>query len=82
MIYLRRSGSRFTVGHGDLAHLEYVARRALDCGETVELQIDYGPWHPVTSYQEIDEKLHELYEELDARRDAIDLHQMPIEDLL
>ena len=82
MIYLKRSGSDHITGTGDLSYLEHVARRALDCGETVELQIEHEPWRPVTSYQEVDETLHELYAELDARRDAINLHQMPIEDLL
>lgn len=82
MIYLRRSGSGFTIGSGDLSYLENIARGALDRGETVELEIDHGPWRPVTSYQEVDETLHELYEELDARRDAVGLAQLPIEDLL
>ena len=78
MIYLRRSGSGFTIGNGD----ESIARSALDRGETVELHIDGRDWQPVTSYQEVDETLHELYEELDARRDAVNLSQLPIEDLL
>lgn len=82
MIYLRRSGSGFTIGSGDLAYLENTARGALDRGETVELHIDGRDWQPVSSYQEVDETLHELYEELDARRDDVDLSQLPIEDLL
>ena len=82
MIYLRRSGSGFTIGSGDLSYLEHIARSALDRGETVKLHIDGQDWQPVTSYQEVDDTLHELYEELDDRRDAIGLAQLPIEDLL
>lgn len=83
MISLKRSGSGFVIGSGDISHLEYVARRALACGETVALQIEHGPWRPVTTSQEAHDTLHELYDELDARRDAdLDLTQLPIEDLL
>lgn len=84
MISLKRSGPDFVViGSGDISHLELVARRALDCGETVELQIEHGPWRPVTTAAEITDTLHELYDELDARRDAdLDVTQLPIEDLL
>lgn len=82
MIYLRRSGSGFTIGNGDLSYLQHVARSALDRGETVNLHIDGRDWQPVTSYQEIDDVLHELYDELDARRDALSVSQLPIEDLL
>lgn len=79
MISLRRSGSGFTVGSGDLGHLEYVAKGALDRGETVELQIDGQPWRPVASRADVSEVLHELYEELDARRDALDdSDQLPL----
>ena len=83
MIYLRRSGSGFTVGSADIGHLHSVACQALDRGETVELQIDGGPWRPAPNEFEANELLEELYEELDARRDASnDPAQMPIEDLL
>ncbi|WP_010542576.1 hypothetical protein [Dietzia alimentaria] len=83
MIYLKRSGSGFTVGNGDVGYLTDVACRALDRGETVELHIDGKPWRPVTSPDEVRETLEELYDELDARRDALcDLSQLPIEDLL
>lgn len=79
MIYLRRSGSSFVVGNGDLAYLEHVALTALDRGETVELCIDHQPWRPVTSQQEVSDTLHELYEELDDRRDALaDADQLPL----
>lgn len=79
MIYLRRSGSGFVVGNGDLSYLEHVARSALDRGETVELQIDHGQWRPVTSPAEVTDTLHEMYDELDARRDALaDADQLSI----
>lgn len=79
MIYLRRSGSGFITGNGDLSYLEHVARSALERGETVDLQIDRQPWRPVTSIQEVTDTLHELYEELDARRDALaDCDQLPL----
>lgn len=71
MIYLRRSGSGFTIGNADIGYLTDVACRALDRGETVELQIDHSPWRAVTSPDEVHEVLHELYDELDARRDAL-----------
>lgn len=83
MIYLKRSGSALTVGSGDLAHLEYVAASALDRGETVELQIDGQPWQVVDSPAEVSDTLHDLYEVLDARRDALtDQDQLPLEDAL
>lgn len=79
MIYLRRSGSGLTIGNGDISFLEYVARGALDRGETVELHVDGQEWRPVTSYQEVNDTLHELYEELDARRDALaESDQLPL----
>ncbi|MBB1034617.1 hypothetical protein G6031_09475 [Dietzia sp. CQ4] len=71
MIYLRRSGSALTTGSGDIGFLEYVARGALDRGETVKLHIDGQDWRPVTSPQEVSDVLEELYDELDARRDAL-----------
>ncbi|MFN3600535.1 MAG: hypothetical protein ACK4UY_03995 [Dietzia sp.] len=71
MIYLRRSGSGLTIGNGDITFLEYVARGALDRGETVELHIDGQDWRPVTTPTEVSDTLNELYDELDARRDAL-----------
>lgn len=71
MIYIRRSGSGFTNGHADIGYLTDVACRALDRGETVELQTDHSPWRPVASPEEVREVLDELYDELDARRDAL-----------
>ena len=79
MIYLRRSGSGFTIGNGDVGFLEQEARRALDRGETVELHIDGLPWRPVTTPAEVSDVLHELYDELDARRDALaESDQLPL----
>lgn len=79
MICLRRSGSGFVLGSADIGHLEYIATGALDRGETVDLQIDGQPWIPVTSRTEVSETLRELYEELDARRDALeDSGQLPL----
>jgi hypothetical protein len=70
VIYLRRSGSQFGTGSGDLSYLQHIATTALDRGETVELQIEHGPWRPVTTAAEVSEVLHELFDELDAHRDA------------
>ncbi|WP_010540406.1 hypothetical protein [Dietzia alimentaria] len=79
MIYLRRSGSGFTVGNGDVGYLTDVACRALDRGETVELHIDGWEWRPVTSSDEVRDTLDELYDELDARRDAlVESGQLPL----
>ncbi|MDV6299984.1 hypothetical protein R3P82_12775 [Dietzia maris] len=79
MIYLRRSGSGLNIGSGDINHLEYVACRALDCGETVELHIDGWDWRPVTSKIEVEETLNEFYVELDARRDGLaESGQLPL----
>lgn len=79
MIYLRRSGSGLTIGNGDITFLEYVARGALDRGETVELHIDGQDWRPVTSPTEVSDVLQELYDELDARRDALsESDQLPL----
>lgn len=82
MITLRRSGSGFTVGSTDPTHLQDVACRALERGETVELQLDADPWREVTSRDEVVTVLDELLDELDDRREALDLSQLPIEELL
>ncbi|MGN0100725.1 MAG: hypothetical protein ACI39C_07280 [Dietzia sp.] len=82
MIYLKRSGSALTYGNGDVGFLEDVAIRALYRGETVELHIDGWDWRPVTSETEVTETLNEMYFELDARRDAADPAQIPLEGLL
>lgn len=82
MISLRRSGSGFIVGSTDINHLEDVAGRALGHGETVELQLDAGPWREVTTREEARTVLDELLDELDDRREELDLSQLPIEDLL
>lgn len=82
MITLRRSGSGFTVGSTDINHLQDVACRALERGETVELQLDADPWREVTSRDEVVTVLDELLDELDDRREALDLSQLPIEELL
>lgn len=80
MIYLRRSGSGFTIGNADIGYLNDVACRALDRGETVELQIDHSPWRAVASPDEVREVLDELYDELDARREALDDQaQLPLD---
>lgn len=79
MIYLRRSGSALTTGAGDIGFLEQVARCALDRGETVEFHIDGQDWRPVTSPTEVSDVLEELYDELDARRDALSASdQLPL----
>lgn len=81
MIYLKRSGSGFTIGNADIGYLTNVADRALDLGETVEVQIDGDVWRQVSSPDEVREVLNELYEELDARRDALDAHaQLPLDE--
>lgn len=83
MIRLRRSGSDFYIGSGDIGHLHATATDALARGETVELSIDSGDWLQVASPAEANVVLHELYEELDARRDLyLSGQQLPIEGLL
>lgn len=82
MIYLRRSGSALTVGSSDHGHLTDVACRALDRGETVELQIVDGPWRQVTAPYEVRSKLDFLFDELDARREQmLSDDPLPLEDL-
>lgn len=81
MIYLKRSGSGFTIGNADIGYLTNVADRALDLGETVEVQIDGDVWRQVSSPDEVREVLRELYEELDARRDVLDAQaQLPLDE--
>lgn len=75
MIHLKRSGTDIPLASGDLSFLEYTARGALDRGETVMLKIDGSAWQVVDSYIEVSETLHELYEDLDARRDAQANHE-------
>lgn len=70
MIYLRRSGSGFTVGNDDIPYLAAVADSAFSRGETVELQLDGGPWRPVTPVTFL-EVLDELHEEHQARAEAM-----------
>ena len=80
MIYLRRSGSELTLGTTDADHIQDVACRALDRGETVELQIDHTPWEQATSADEVRDIIDDLCDELDARRAALeDQEQLPLD---
>lgn len=82
MIQLEHQGNDqppMSVFSGDIGYLRHIADTAFDRGETVRLRIPHGPWRTVSTIDEVDDVLDELYTILDARLDA--QAQLPLGDL-